>query len=101
MTEYEEEEVQDQGYQVLVTGITWNPKKVQAHPYKGVIVRDYDIDQLPGQFAIDLPENVLNQAARNVGSFEDVIETFVYNFLTHKYGHEVYSCSVWLPLVED
>jgi len=80
------------GYQSLITGITWNENSTRAYASKK------DNIELPTQFTLDLPENVLNQANKKDNDFNDVIESFVYNFLTRKFNHEVYSCSIWLPL---
>jgi len=87
-----DETTQSNGYQILITGITWNKNSVRAYSSKK------DNDELPSQFTLDLPENVLNQANKQSNDFNDIIETFVYNFLTKKFNHEVYSCSIWLPL---
>jgi len=77
-----------------VTGIKWDKKPAKLYH----VAREYDFKDLPEQFALDLPENILNQANKKQNSFNDVIETFVYNFLTHKFNHEVNCCSIWLPL---
>lgn len=87
------------GYQVLISGITWNQNATQYYRPK----REKNVE-LPEQFTLDIPEGKLQQAinVRNKTGlekeFNDVIETFVYDFLTHKFGHEAYSCSIWLPV---
>ena len=94
MKEYKKMEEKNQyanGYQVLITNIVWNKDTTGQYHIK------YDkYDKLPKQFTLDLPESVFNQAKKNV--FKDVIESFVYNFLTRKYNHEVNNCQIWLPL---
>lgn len=57
-------------------------------------------ETLPLQFTLDIPENILKQNS-NKFNLKDTIETFVFNFLTKKYGHEVNNCSIWLPLEEE
>lgn len=74
---------------ILITNITWNKNAIHSHSSK---------EELPTQFAIDLPENVINQANKKGNDYNDIIESFTYNFLTRKFDHEVYSCSIWLPL---
>ena len=86
---------QQENYQILITGITWNKKSMRAYASKK------DNYELPTQFVLDLPENVLNQASKKENNFNDVVESFVYNFLSHKFNHEVYSCSIWLPLEKN
>ena len=83
-------ESNDNNNQILITNITWNKKAIHSHSKQE--------DDLPTQFAIDLPENVVNQANKKDNVYKDVIESFVYNLLTRKYDHEVWSCSIWLPL---
>lgn len=78
-----------ESYQVLVCNIHWDLKSA-THKAKNV--------ELPAQLALDIPENVLNQARKKGNVFNDIIEQFAYNLLTRKFGCEVYSCQVWLPL---
>lgn len=85
MTEYEN---QVDSYQILACNITWNVKRKLPKT---------KVDELPVQIALDIPENVLNQARKRNNSFNDIIETFTYNLLTRKFGCEVASCQVWLP----
>lgn len=83
----------NRGYQVMITGIKWDSKTIGQYYVK----KDKTVE-LPAQFTLDLPENVLNQANKKKEEFNDVVETFIYNFLTRKYGHEVNNCQIWLPL---
>lgn len=88
----------ENGYQILVTGIKWNKKKI---PY---FKRDAQTpEELPEQFSLELPDNVLKQSKGDTKSeqFENIIESFVYNFLTRKFGHEVWHCQIWLPFDEE
>lgn len=83
-------------YQVLITGIYWDKKTIGQRYVK------YDkYDELPSQFTLDLSESVLKQANKKPEEFNDVVETFCYNFLTKKFGHEVNNCQIWLPLEDD
>lgn len=90
-----DESNENNGYQILITGISWNPKSTKAFATK----KDAE-EELPSQFILDLPENVYNQANKSNNIFNDVIESFIYNFLTRKFNHEVYHCQIWLPLEE-
>ena len=76
-------------YQVLVCNIHWNIATAS---------RKTAVNELPMQLALDVPENVLNQARKKNNDFNDVIEQFAYNLLTRKFNCEVCSCQVWLPL---
>lgn len=51
--------------------------------------------------AFDIPQNVIENAYRVKDEFNDVIESYVYNALTRKFGHEVYSAQIWLPLEDE
>lgn len=90
--------VPSNGFQILITGISWNKHTTKALSAKAYISKD---EELPEQFTLDVPENVLNQAKKVNNEFNDIIETFVYNFLTRKFGHEVQHCQIWLPLEEQ
>lgn len=85
--------VDEKTYQVFISSITW--KKDTTGNYR---VKFNKPDELPTQFTLDIPMNVVVQAEKKRDEFNDVIETFVYNFLTHKFGHEVYHCQIFLPL---
>lgn len=76
-------------YQILVCNIHWDVSTAS---------RKTDIAELPAQIALDVPENVLNQAKKKSNDFNDIIEQFAYNLLTRKFMCEVCSCQVWLPL---
>lgn len=76
-------------YQILVCNIHWDTLTA---------ARKTVISELPSQLALDVPENVLNQAKKKSNDFNDVIEQFAYNLLTRKFGCEVCYCQVWLPL---
>ena len=76
-------------YQILVCNIHWNTETAS---------RKTVISELPQQLALDVPENVLNQAQKKSNDFNDVIEQFAYNLLSRKFACEVGSCQVWLPI---
>lgn len=78
-----------ESYQVLVCNIHWNI---------ALASNKAKINELPVQLALDIPENVLNQARKKNNNFNDIIEQFAYNLLTRKFSCEVCSCQVWLPL---
>lgn len=83
-------------YQVLVSNIFFDtsskPKQKSSYASKKT--------ELPTQISLDIPDNVLEQARKNKSGFNDIVEQFVYNLLYRKYGHEVNSCQIWLPLEE-
>ena len=82
------------GYQVLVTNIYWDSKAINAAAKK------MSKNDLPVQMSIDIPSQVLQHANKNMTAFNDIVEQFIYNLLTKKYGHEVNSAQIWLP-IED
>lgn len=71
----------------------WNPESVRNYRSK------YDSKrELPSQMSFDIPDGILDQAKKKSGKeFNDVIETYIYNALTHKFGHELNSAQIWLP----
>ena len=76
-------------YQILVCNIHWDISTANRRTV---------ISELPEQLALDVPENVLNQAKKKSNDFNDVIEQFAYNLLTRKFNCEVCYCQIWLPL---
>ena len=83
------EEDIDVGYEVVVANVSWSSKPFRAMKKEG---------ELPTQISMTIPENVLKQANKPANVFNDVIESYVYNTLTRKFGHEVWRCQIWLPL---
>lgn len=94
-TNVNDQEIDPSKYQVLITGIFWSNRTTSQYRNK----KDQDVE-LPTQFTLDLPENILNRANKKQNDFNDVIEEFCYNFLTRKFGREVNRCQIWLPLEE-
>lgn len=78
---------------IIITNIKW----WKGHETKNK-VNYYD---LPESYQISIPNNMLDLYKSNYNAFRDDIETFVYNFLTRKFGIEVSFCQIWLPLEED
>ena len=87
------EETEENRYQVLCCNIHWDNRARSAQSK-----RMHRPEDLPSQMAIDIPDSVLAQANKNGNNFNDIIEQFCYNLLTRKYGYEMNSCQVWLPL---
>lgn len=83
------EEDIDVGYEVVVANVAWSSKPFRAMKKEG---------ELPTQISMTIPENVLKQANKPANVFNDIIESYVYNTLTRKFGHEVWRCQIWLPL---
>jgi len=90
---------EQKSYQIYVTDITWNENTIGN--YRSRSDKYENVENLPKQFSLDLQDGLLAQANKNPAEFNDVIETFVYNFLTRKFGHEVYHCSIFLPLEDE
>ena len=84
-----EEIKQLEPYQILVCNIHWDISTAS---------RKTAVSELPAQLALDIPENVLNQAKKKDNDFNDVIEQFAYNLLSRTFNCEVCSCQVWLPI---
>lgn len=51
----------------------------------------------PDTMEIDIP-NTLREYNYNDVKFRDYIESFVYNFISRKFGIEVSFCQIWLPM---
>ena len=80
-----------ENYQIIVCNI---------HYDRSTASRRVNFNDLPEQLALDIPSSVLNQAKKSKNDFNDVIEQFAYNVLSRKFGVDVCSCQVWLPLAE-
>ena len=83
-----------EGYQVIVTNITWSKDTVGKFRSK----KDFT-DRLPDQMSFNLPDSLAKKDGKE--GFKDEVETFTYNFLTKRFNHEVYSCQIWLPCEEQ
>lgn len=81
-------------FQVYINDISWNPKQISS--YQGKKDQKSYYGSLPNQMSFDVPENVIEQATKNPKNEYDIVETFIYNALTRKFGHEVYSCQIWI-----
>lgn len=83
-------------YQVYVNDISWNPEQIQT--YQARASRNaHDYKSLPASLTFDVPATVVAQAEKNSkNTLEDIIEQFIYNSLTRKFMHEVYSCQIWI-----
>ena len=81
------------GYNVVVVNMTWSKNSIRPMKKKDSI-------EFPEALQLEIPENVLRQAQKKTNVFEDIIETYVYNTLTKKYGYELQHCQIWLPLTE-
>ena len=89
-----ETNVSTDSYQVIIHNITWNKTQSTRSTYNK---KDFN-EELPTQFILDIPENILIQANKVHNNFNDIIESFCYTFLTHKFNHEVWHCQIALPL---
>ena len=81
------------GYNVFVVNMSWSKNSIRPMKKKDSI-------EFPEALQLEIPENVLRQAQKKTNVFEDIIETYVYNTLTKKYGYELWHCQIWLPLTE-
>ena len=77
---------------IIITNIKW----WKGHETKNK-VNYYD---LPETYQISIPNNMLDLYKNDYAAFKDSIETFIYSFLTRKFGIEVSFCQIWLPLEE-
>ena len=91
-----ENRTQEENSTIYITNITWHTKQnvIAALSYKqGDLPAEYSLS-IPGYLAdLRLAKDIESQA-----KFKDEIETFVYNFLTKKFGVECSSCQIFLPL---
>ena len=85
-------EVKKDGYEVIVTNITWNEKSTYS---KYASKKDFS-KSLPSQFTFNLPETIAAKAS--APDFSDIVETFTYNLLAHRFNHMAYHCQIWLPI---
>lgn len=72
------------GYQIFVVNIKYGKELNNKHKER------------PDMVILDVPESI--RRIKNEAKFLDNVESFAYNTITRKYGAEVYSCQVWLPL---
>jgi hypothetical protein len=82
------------GYQIMITGVKWNKESVGKYRSK----KDFS-DKLPEQLVLVLPENIVSK--ENSDNFNDIVETWVYNFLMKRYNHIANYCQIWLPLKDS
>lgn len=82
-------------FQVYINDISWDPKQISSYQGKKS-QRSYYGFSLPRQLSFDIPENVIEQTIKNPKITYDVVESFCYNALSRKFGHEVYSCQIWV-----
>lgn len=89
MSEIETNE-ENVGYQINVVNIKYGKQLTNSKNEK------------PDMVTLDVPEALLK--IKNKGDeqkFLDYVETFAYNTVSRKYGAEVNSCQVWLPLENE
>lgn len=80
-------------YQVMVANIAW--KKESNRQFRS----KYDAKkELPDQMAFDIPIDRITKFQKHPSTFNDEIESYIYNTLTGKFGHEVLHCQIYLPL---
>ena len=79
-----------EGYQVIVVNIF----------YKTPIEERAKNKEYPTSLILDIPEGIL-KCKKNQTKFYDTVEQFVYNTITRKYGSEVTSCQIYLPLENE
>ncbi len=78
------------GYQLVLVNIAWAKK-----PRSTFVKVNHEYSDLPESLIIDLPNTVLEQATKKTNVFDDVIESFSYNYLTNRFGYEVFHCQVY------
>lgn len=77
----------ESGYQIQVVNIAWG---------RDVGERGKKKDR-PSDTVLDVPGEIMKHQ-KNQTKFMELIESFTYNILTRKYGAEVYSCQIYLPV---
>jgi hypothetical protein len=77
---------------MYITNIKWH--KIQNHVFG--FNKDIKFNTLPDQMVLEIPQNIQNTNVSE-DKLKDIIESFVYNTLTKKYGYEVNNCQIWLP----
>jgi hypothetical protein len=78
------------GYQLILVNITW-----AKTPRSSFVKVSHKYEDLPSMLTVDLPASVLEQASKKNNVFDDVIESFSYNYLTNRFGYEVYHCQMY------
>ena len=79
-----------EGYQVIVVNIF----------YKTPVEERIKNKEYPTSMILDIPEGIL-KCKKNQNKFYDTVEQFVYNTITRKYGSEVISGQIYLPLENE
>lgn len=90
MSDKENYETNDVGYQVTVTNIKYGRELYSNHN-----------KERPEMVTLDVPESLLKVKDRDGDKFRDGVESFAYNTVTRKFGAEVSFCQVWLPLESE
>lgn len=81
------------GYQILIVGIKWSKDTIGKFRSK----KDFS-DKLPEQMTVVLPENIAIK--ENDLEFNNLVESWTYNFLAKRFNHIANYCQIWLPLKE-
>lgn len=89
-----EKSVNNSTYPVIVTNLMWSKNSIRTYRSK------YDAKKfIPSQMLeFDVPNEKLKKLNKSPATFNDELETYIYNTLTNKYGRELYSCQIWMPL---
>jgi len=89
-----DEQEKHEGYEVIITGITWDKDTVSKFHSK----KDFS-SKLPDQMTLIIPEKLAEK--ENTPTFNDEVETFVYNLLAKRFNHIAHHCQIWLPCEEQ
>lgn len=81
----EGDESKDTGYSVSVVNIRYARGKVHVE------------GRVPEIVTLSIPEGIM-RLKKDKAKFEEEVEAFAYNCLSRKYGVEITSCQVFLPL---
>lgn len=84
----EEQAVENNG--LVIANIKWWSSHILNNKSKN--------KELPTIFSVDIPQNIRLLKDTDNQQYLDAIESFVYNFLTRKFGVEVSFCQIYLPL---
>ena len=84
----EEEDIEFTSSTIIAVNIKYHP----SH-YRTKKLPDTE-ENYPSSVILDLPDKVLSKITES--NYEDIIESFVYNTLSGKFGREVTYCQIYL-----
>ena len=90
-----ENNTQEENNTIYITNIKWH----MTYSVKSTLSSS---EELPNEYSLSIPGYLMQMKnaadPQKEQKFRDEIETFVYNFLSKKFGAECSYCQIWLPL---